>query len=775
MSDDSNSECTTLQQRRLRLRNARVSPSQLPPSGYYNHNTLKPRILSPGGGIAGFVAKNRCFPEDGWETEDPDSPLPPPNQGDEESLDSDSAKKRRNRVSSSSVLSSASTLIGMPDSIGGKRSGELTPRSPNPISFPTKRAPTSPLPTRPASMIESPSLLHQFVAHKRNRYGGSVAGGDSASSSARYIDYLERQVADTVSQLQSYTSPSEGTSHAMKMRKLAAEARLLKSEVADWEAKFSARVKEEVASRQAIDQGLRLKVKGLEMKLEESEYRYKLLELDLEDANNKVADLRGLQEENRSLEFRIQALSDLLVDSTRLVQTVSSTGSATGSSRPNSVICLSRTSPMSSKNTTPDSRRTSKEGNSNGMEDYGITDPIEAVLSAISRLTATEEECEDTDPTSIAIVPSASPPALMSTPSGPSTPCLRSRRMRRFPSGSLGPKTLILPSATVVTSPTRPPACSSVGSMMCTRPCSSSSAITTNSHMALRVRSSAGGIGQSSLFAELARAEIDPISAHSSDNGNDVESTSGDGIRDPMSPIVTETFTVMADALSNPAPLVVKAISKVGESFVSPEGTFLSAKRRAMDMLGGVVGKGVDRVSRRRAMVMQTRSREARRRKDDVIEDRLQLSKRCGCCEQRGRSTTTCLNAEITPGSDSANPTPQLLPTSPSSNSKALTLDQRKRASSAPIAFKQPVEDAVDQVWLWVRFVVALVVALGVAVREGPGVVLAVDGVSYDHIAEEERSRAIKTLKKSSENGRSRREWKNIGEERLKLWDRPRS
>lgn len=71
-------------------------------------------------------------------------------------------------------------------------------------------------------------------------------------------------------------------------------------------------------------------------------------------------------------------------------------------------------------------------------------------------------------------------------------------------------------------------------------------------------------------------------------------------------------------------------------------------------------------------------------------------------------------------------------------------------------------EDSLDTLWLWLRVVIAVVVALGVAVKEGPGaVVTAGDGEEegIDHVREEERERALRRLEAREGRGLGLEGW----------------
>lgn len=655
--------------RRLRLRNSLVRPSRL---SYGSSGVLSP-------------PRRFSIDDDGWQTEDPEAPpeLPLSPVPDNAQLATPSAKKRRSRNSGGSALSCASTLLNTPE-----------PRDSESI-FPLERAMTSPTPgTR-----DKPFSGH----HRRNR-----SGSEGAQGSARYVDYLERQVADLLVQVQAYTSPASSNSHAAKVRRLSNEARNLRTEINDWEAKFNIRVQDEVAVRAAQDITLRGKIAALEERLEATQDRCRYVEEELEDARERIRDMKGLEDENRALEFRIEALSGLLADSARMHQ-----ASAPPTSRPTSVVLAKRASSVSGK---PASRRASlgpsSDGSSpGGISDYGISDPIEHVLSTVATLCGPE-----TTPRTIHVAP-PTPISPLPDSFGHS---LRSRRMRRFPSGSSAPKTLILPSAAIV-SPTLPTIRTFFGaavadpSSMCTSTRPSSAGSTSSA-----VRASAGS--SISLYAELARAE---------DDASDVSAL--------PSPALSDSFALVTDAISNPTPLLRRAL----EGLASPSGTLISARKKAMAVLAG----GIDRVARRRGKLLHT-TVAVRRRKDDAAP----------------RSRCDCGCPHHTTGGGGG-------------GSGVLSSAALARTSTRPAE-----DDAVENVWLWVRFVVAIVVALGVAVREGPAVVLG-DGEEFDSVGEEEREVAIRALGTSgrvygvsavSVPGAEERV-RRMGDERLRMWERERA
>jgi hypothetical protein len=78
-----------------------------------------------------------------------------------------------------------------------------------------------------------------------------------------------------------------------------------------------------------------------------------------------------------------------------------------------------------------------------------------------------------------------------------------------------------------------------------------------------------------------------------------------------------------------------------------------------------------------------------------------------------------------------------------STSKRSVVGGMRKRSGSVV----QPVgEDGMDVILLWVRFIIAVVVALGVAVKDGPPHMVLDDCEGIDHVREEEREMALKRL-----------------------------
>ncbi|KAF8540501.1 hypothetical protein BDD12DRAFT_880452 [Trichophaea hybrida] len=709
MSSDFDFEQPSLPNRRLSLRNSRFSAPQIPLSSGYNSRR---RRSSSGGGLSPLRNKRTIELE-----------------GDEQEWESEVE---------STIGGSGGSLLSV-DSSSSRRT-----RAPSP------------------SYLYAPPHHNAGYHHRRGR---------SSDGSGKYIEYLEKQVADLTGQLQNYTSATESTSHAAKMRKLAAENRTMRQDIAEWETQFEERVLGEVAERRVLDESLRETVNELENRLEDAECQLRLANAEAKGLRKRCDQMKGIEEENKRLEFKIETLTELLADSTKTIQRCSSAEY----SRPSNVAYRRHTTMGgSAPASAPMSRRVSREsGSFRGMEDYGITDPVDMIFAVEQKLDGRTSPSVSSQASSnyssrrrlsfaAGIQPSRSPvPGQMS-------PTLRARRMRKFAAGSTA-KTLILPSVSVVVSPpTSPP-----GSP--TRPKSASSDLGIGDRERPNfdtMRSvSYPNTHRNSLFAELARVESESEESDedNDDNNNDgdttpptdnspqKEDTTTQASTAPSTPEMKPTVVVtgaypetptfdydlVSDAISNP-PLLIKVFDTVGEGLSSPTRTFFMAKRKAIDIVGNVVGRGVDRVSQHRTKVLAKRSRRSvgsggifsdppppslRNRKVRAPPPQA-ICAECGARKAEAEDSAPVRNTLSRDGTAWKRST--------------AVGGLRKRSGS----MVQPVEDGMEVVWLWFRFIIAVVVALGLAVKDGPpqSVIALNDEEGIDHVREEERARALKRL-----------------------------
>lgn len=99
----------------------------------------------------------------------------------------------------------------------------------------------------------------------------------------KYIEHLEQQTQDLTTQLHNLTSPTSTSSNVAKLKRLTAENRALKDEIAEWENVFDDKVKEQSRSRIiANEMEARARVKGMEQTLEETRETVKILTADID-------------------------------------------------------------------------------------------------------------------------------------------------------------------------------------------------------------------------------------------------------------------------------------------------------------------------------------------------------------------------------------------------------------------------------------------------------------------------------------------------------------
>ncbi|KAF8419895.1 hypothetical protein EV426DRAFT_263312 [Tirmania nivea] len=136
-------------------------------------------------------------------------------------------------------------------------------------------------------------------------------------NATKYIELLEQQTQDLTAQLHNLTSPTSSASSVSKLRKLTAENRALRNEIDEWETSFDDKVKEECRSRIiANEMEARARVKAMEQTLEETRETVKILHADIDRLNSiihEVAHERDMAEkEKREVELKVEVLTEML-------------------------------------------------------------------------------------------------------------------------------------------------------------------------------------------------------------------------------------------------------------------------------------------------------------------------------------------------------------------------------------------------------------------------------------------------------------------------------
>lgn len=162
----------------------------------------------------------------------------------------------------------------------------------------------------PTSTTTSPSKIPtvrrqpKTTTRKRRSSNGFEA--------SQYIEHLESQLAALQTQLTSLTSPSTSKAHSIKLRAMNNESRLLRQEVQDWEQSFSERLHDQMEQHQIVVGSLRAQVRSLEREAEMMQERLETFETETDE---KDVRLKAMDAANCELERRLELMSELLAAS----------------------------------------------------------------------------------------------------------------------------------------------------------------------------------------------------------------------------------------------------------------------------------------------------------------------------------------------------------------------------------------------------------------------------------------------------------------------------
>ncbi|KAI9801901.1 MAG: hypothetical protein M1833_002215 [Piccolia ochrophora] len=298
-----------------------------------------------------------------------------------------------------------------------------------------------------------------------------------SSGSSKYIEYLETQLATAQKEIASLTSPPQAETSPSKYQIKNSEIRHLKDQVTEWESRFDARIEEALYMQRESESVLRTQLRNLEQQIDITDGKNKELEREVEKLQNEANENESLKAENVNLGKRIDLLTGILAQSpTKLNFTAQSPSCESGEQRerrrrPASMMPRIPSSPATARvarfsdSTQHDDRRYSSPMMMGKLSmlspEDGITEESEASLLTHSpvnlqsnkEVTIIQTKAIMTSNThrsrfSPLVIDTNIPPSSQST-----TPCSasstkatpRQRRVRRFPSGSSGPKALILP------------------------------------------------------------------------------------------------------------------------------------------------------------------------------------------------------------------------------------------------------------------------------------------------------------------------------------------
>ena len=331
----------------------------------------------------------------------------------------------------------------------------------------TTESPTNRIMSRGSQLLErgvTPRHSPPYRPRAKSRHSRRASGSSPDSESSEYIEHLEAQLAALQNQLRSLTSPNSTRLHSAKLRSLTAESRLLRQEVTEWERKFNERVRDEMEVRSEIETSLKARIRNLEREVEFKDGKM----TELEHAFNRVnEDLESVQDQNVALVNRMDALTDLFAESP--------TREDKGRGKRRRLTLLIPKTPILSRLSSP-VRMTQGSHETSELETGALgLHPINAGENGQAIASAEEKKCNQWhDPSSSNLDSPApfpqmttsfdllgrSPSRRISTVSdtaiGLGTPIRnpspvrdrafqKHRRMRRFMTGSGGPKQLILP------------------------------------------------------------------------------------------------------------------------------------------------------------------------------------------------------------------------------------------------------------------------------------------------------------------------------------------
>ena len=273
-----------------------------------------------------------------------------------------------------------------------------------------------------------------------------------------YIEHLESELSSLNTKIDALNSPTALRVQSMRVRGLKTQVHLLEYEVAQWERKAEEMVADEAHRRRMIETGLQTRIRRLEDEGKSKEFKLKEFERELEAAAVKLKELHSLESTNRSLERRVDVLTELLANSpTRLeFQTLGPSSDKHSfiqrAPRPRSMISRALSSPCIVESPDEEAALESSPINDEKnvvaqnhmqLEDFNSsqagTDDRTTLQSTSSRPTST------TSSSSLGV--SCFSSGTLEDESGFT---IRSRTMRRFPSGACALKPLVLPAAAVL-------------------------------------------------------------------------------------------------------------------------------------------------------------------------------------------------------------------------------------------------------------------------------------------------------------------------------------
>ena len=277
----------------------------------------------------------------------------------------------------------------------------------------------------------------------------------SSGDASRYIEYLESSLVAAQTQLKSVTSPSNRRREAAKMRTMVAENRFLRHEVAQWEERFDERIKDHAEQYEVAAGGLRAQIKALQRENE-------TVKAELDARSGSLDDTVNV---NYDLDRRLELMSELLAASPTKIDLHIEAPEALKAQRQQTAQRRSiGAEPVGSISLSPDRRRSLMRGptpRSIPVEACPPPSPapdgcdessFDNLRSPRNSLSSSTDLMSEASESTLIEGPETSPTRRRSwirphfgQPDGAQQ--RPGRKMRRFYTGSMGPRSLILPTA----------------------------------------------------------------------------------------------------------------------------------------------------------------------------------------------------------------------------------------------------------------------------------------------------------------------------------------
>ncbi|EED16679.1 hypothetical protein TSTA_017540 [Talaromyces stipitatus ATCC 10500] len=454
-------EPLNLQTRRLQLRNARFQGARISPNKVVSDRFSTWRSTSPASDISVDKENRPASPDDAVDQRQQDNRTPGSTPASarrrvsilREIHDSSQRGRKLRRPS-------LSRLFGPPLDVSDHSVNQRYSYT-SPSSF-RRLSPYSIFRDNDADPLMTTQNQHNrsspLSTLNTNRLRSNSRDRASNYATERYIEHLEEQLAA----MQNQSSPMQESytkTHVSKVRTLNAEIKVLRQEVAEWEDKFDIRVHEEVGRRTEIENKLRTRIIFLEGELEDYVARIRELEHERDLQAQKLRNVESLRSTNRSLERRIDVLTQLLAESPTKVEPRSPEVSPTRSpgprlSRPKSMLpAMPLRQDITYQPLVDPSSVVTPEASVETHPEPEVPDLIsDDSTVASSVLSQSKRSSTASHPSPISSqwsVPLPFSPELQGKTTG------RPRNMRRFPSGTCTLKPLILPT-TATPTPTSP-------------------------------------------------------------------------------------------------------------------------------------------------------------------------------------------------------------------------------------------------------------------------------------------------------------------------------